>query len=313
MRQAFMHTLTTLAKKDPRILLITGDLGYGVVDLFRKTFPDRFYNVGVAEQNMVGIATGLAEAGFLPFVYSIVPFAVLRPYEFIRNGPILHRLPVRIVGIGGGFDYGTNGLTHYGLEDIGVMRAQPDIMVIAPSDEGQTRNALLATWDMPGPIYYRLSKDETRVVPGLNGRFETGRAQVIREGKDIIFITMGSVTNEVTDAAAALSGEGISCAIVVVASLSPPPVEDLIGLLSRFRVALTVEAHYITGGLGSLVAEIVAENGLNCRLIRCGAHKTPHGEIGSQAYLRQINGLSSGELFNLALSEREKEHPCNHH
>src|SRR5437588_2280331 len=129
MRDAFVGTLAELAERDHRVVLLTGDLGFGVLESFSERFPDRFFNVGVAEQNMVGLATGLAEAGFIPFVYSIVTFASLRPYEFIRNGPILHRLPVRIVGVGGGFEYGPQGASHHGLEDVGVMRVQPGIAV----------------------------------------------------------------------------------------------------------------------------------------------------------------------------------------
>ncbi|HEY9713765.1 MAG TPA: transketolase, partial [Chroococcales cyanobacterium] len=117
MRGAFARTLTELAAQDSRIYLLTGDLGYMALEPFKEKFPDRFINVGVAEQNMVGIATGLAEAGLIPVCYSIVTFASLRPYEFIRNGPILHQLPVRIAGVGGGVEYGHNGATHYGLED----------------------------------------------------------------------------------------------------------------------------------------------------------------------------------------------------
>ena len=132
MRTAFVNTLAELAALDERILLLTGDLGYMALEPFTDRFPDRFVNVGVAEQNMVGIATGLAEAGFVPFVYSIATFASLRPYEFIRNGPVLHRSRVRIVGVGGGFEYGTAGITHHGLEDVGVMRVQPGLTVIVP-------------------------------------------------------------------------------------------------------------------------------------------------------------------------------------
>src|SRR5256712_11111775 len=127
MRRAFVNTLVELAERDPRILLLTGDLGYVALEPFAERFPDRFFNVGVAEQNMVGLATGLAEAGFTPFVYSIATFASMRPYEFIRNGPVLHELPVRIVGMGGGLDYGPNGMTHYALEDVALMRAQPEL------------------------------------------------------------------------------------------------------------------------------------------------------------------------------------------
>ncbi len=150
-RATFIRTLVELAEEDERIVLLTGDLGFTVVEPFAERFPDRFFNVGVAEQNMVGVATGLAEAGFVPFVYSIATFATLRPYEFIRNGPVLHRLPVRIVGVGGGLEYGLNGLTHYALEDIAVMRAQPGMTVLAPADFEQARTALRETKAVPGP------------------------------------------------------------------------------------------------------------------------------------------------------------------
>src|SRR6478672_10951046 len=134
MRAAFARTLTELAERDPRVLLLTGDLGYMALEPFADAHPERFFNVGVAEQNMVGIATGLAEAGFVPFVYSITTFATLRPYEFIRNAPVLHDLPVRIAGVGGGFEYGHAGHTHHGLEDVGVTRLQPGLTVVAPAD-----------------------------------------------------------------------------------------------------------------------------------------------------------------------------------
>src|SRR5437667_55510 len=160
MRAAFVSTLTQLAEQNSQIVLLTGDLGFMALEPFRDRHPDRFFNVGVAEQNMLGLATGLAEAGFIPFVYSIVTFATLRPFEFIRNGPILHQLPVRVVGVGGGVEYGVAGITHHGLEDVGVMRLQPGLTVVAPADHLQARTALLATWDLPGPVYYRLGKDD---------------------------------------------------------------------------------------------------------------------------------------------------------
>src|SRR5512145_1982149 len=142
MRTAFIKTLVELARHDEHILLLTGDLGYMVIEPFAAAFPDRFINAGVAEQNMVGMATGLAEAGFIPFVYSIAPFAALRPFEFIRNGPVYHRLPVRIVGVGQGVEYGFNGHSHFGVDDVGVLRTQPGLAIVAPADDLQTRMAL---------------------------------------------------------------------------------------------------------------------------------------------------------------------------
>jgi len=303
MRNAFIRILVELAERDPRILLLTGDLGYMVLEPFSNKFPGRFFNVGVAEENMMGLATGLAEAGFIPFVYSIVPFAVLRPYEFIRNGPILHQFPVRIVGIGGGMEYGNNGASHYGLEDIGVMRVQPGITVIAPADHEQARTAFLASWDLPGPVYYRLGKDDKTIVPGLRGRFGLGRTQTIREGSDLLIITMGSVASEVTSAAEALAARGILCMVVVVACLNPVPVDDLAAVLKHFPLVLTVEAHYVVGGVGSLVAEVIAERGLHCRVVRCGIKTTPDGISGSEPYLKNVYGLSSERLVSTALEE----------
>ena len=302
MRKAFVETLTELAAHDPRILLLTGDLGYLALEPFADTYPSRFFNVGVAEQNMVGLATGLAEAGFIPFVYSITPFAVLRPYEFIRNGPIQHRLPVRIVGVGGGLEYGPNGLSHYGLEDIAVMRTQPGITIIAPADAGQTRSAVAATWNLPGPIYYRLGKDDKAVVPGLDGRFELGKLQRLREGSDLLLIAMGSVATDAAAAAQALAARGVSCSLVIVANVSPAPADELAGLLAQHPLALTVEAHYRVGGVGSLVAELIAERGLNCRLVRCGVNSLPNGVTGSQRYLHQLYGLSAEKLVETAMA-----------
>ncbi|MCA1558536.1 MAG: 1-deoxy-D-xylulose-5-phosphate synthase, partial [Acidobacteria bacterium] len=244
MRLEFVKTLVEMAEADERILLLTGDLGFLVLEPFRDRFPERFFNVGVAEQNMLGLATGLAEDGFKPFVYSIATFATLRPFEFIRNGPVHHNLPVRIVGVGAGYDYGPAGPTHHALEDVGVMRTQPGLTVIAPADYRQTARALLATKDVKGPIYYRIGKDNRVTIPGLDGRFELGRAQTCREGRDLLFIVMGSIAKEVSEAADVLAEQGINSTIMVVASMNPPPAEDISDALSNFTVALTVEAHY---------------------------------------------------------------------
>ena len=302
MRKTFARTLAELAAADPRILLLTGDLGFLALEEFSEKFPGRFLNMGVAEQNMVGVATGLAEDGFLPFVYSISTFASMRPYEFIRNGPIHHRLPVRIVGVGGGFEYGNAGVTHFALEDLGLMRLQPDITLIAPADFQQTRSALMASWDMPGPIYYRIGKDDETTIPGLDGRFELGRAQTIAEGPDLLMITAGSIASEVADAAATLSRQGVHATVMIISCLNPAPVEDLTNALSRFDLALTVEAHYVNGGVGSLVAEVIAEHGLDCRVIRCGVDRTPDGITGSQRFLEHEHGLSSDALVATALA-----------
>ena len=296
MRGAFVRTLVELAEQDERIVLLTADLGFTVVEPFAERFPSRFFNVGVAEQNMVGVATGLADAGYVPYVYSIATFATLRPYEFIRNGPVHQQLPVRVVGVGGGFDYGTNGPSHHALEDLAVMRAQPGMTVIAPADFEQACAALRAAHDLPGPVYFRLGKDDSSRVTGLEGRFRLGRAETSGSGGDVLLVTTGSIARNAVAAAGALAAIGIDATVVVAASVSPPPADDLADALERFDAAVAVEAHYVNGGLGSLVCEIAAEHGLPCRVVRCGVRGLEPGRSGSEAYLNETHGLSVDRL-----------------
>jgi transketolase len=301
MRKALVRTLVELAERDPRVLLLTADLGYTVLEPFAERFPDRFFNVGVAEQNMIALATGLADGGFIPYVYSIAPFAVLRPYEFIRNGPVLQRLPVRIIGVGGGFEYEHAGPTHYALEDVGALRMQPGLHVVTPADHEQCRSALLALHADAGPAYFRLGKDDVYAVPGLAGRFEPGRAHVVRPGRDALLIAMGPAAVPALRAAEALSAQGVECSVMVVSSMSPAPLEDLRAVISDFPFAVAVEAHYATGGLGSLVCEVVAEHHLDCRVTRCGVTRNPSGEQGDQDFMNRLHGLSPERLTAVVL------------
>jgi len=299
-RGTFARILSELADKDERVVLLTGDLGYTVLEPFRDKHPKRFFNVGVAEQNMVGVATGMAEAGMIPFCYSIGTFASLRPFEFIRNGPVLHNLPVRVIGLGAGFEYGTAGPTHYSLEDVGIMRTQPGLAVIAPADFEQAGNALHATWDLPGPVYYRLGKDDKAAMPGLKGRFDLGRTQPVREGDDLLILTCGPISLDVAEAANELAKDGIEASVVVVASVSPVPEHDLVEALGRHRVAISVETHSVTGGLGSLVAEVIADHGIGTRLVRLGVREGNKGRSGSAAHMHARHGLDRAGIVKAA-------------
>jgi len=299
-RNAFLQTLLEIADADDSVVLLTGDLGFTVLEPFAERHPDRFFNVGVAEQNMMGVATGLASAGFTPYVYSIATFASMRPYEFLRNGAILHELPVRVVGVGGGVDYGTNGATHHALEDVALMRPQPGLAVIAPADAEQTRSAVLALRDLPGPAYLRLGKGGS-AIPGLDGRFGLGRLELIGDGTDLAIVAYGAIAGEAVEAAEVLERKGVAATVAVAAALSPAPVEDLAALLAGVPLVISLESHYPTGGIGSLVAEVIAERGLACRLVRKGVESMSRGASGSPRHLAERHGLTAEQVAETAL------------
>jgi len=301
LRKAFIEVLCELASSDDRIVLMTGDLGFMALEPFRERFPRRFINAGVAEQNMIGVATGLAEAGFRPYAYSIAPFASLRPFEFIRNGPVMHRLPVRIVGMGMGFEYGHSGSSHYALEDIGVMRTLPGLTIVVPADSSQAATAIRDTHDVAGPVYYSLGKDDKISVPGLNGCFELGRVQVVRQGGDVAIVAMGSISQEAVAGAAKLSKRGIEATIIVVSNFNPDPEDDLFEVLSRFRSVVSVEAQTVSGGLGAFVAYVIASRGLSCRLRVMGVRTSSDGTSGNQPERWRKYGLDRDSIVEVVL------------
>ena len=292
MRTALMSTLVELAAEDQRIILVTADLGWSVVDQFAQEFPDRFLNAGVAEQNMAGLATGLARDGMIPYLYSIATFSTMRCYEQFRNGAALHNLPIRLIGIGGGFSYGHAGPTHYALEDLTILRTQPAVTVIAPADRSQTRTALRSMTQHPGPVYYRIDKNERPDVPGLAGRFALGRPELIRSGRDVLLLSTGTITYDVLKAADQLASEGLSAAVAVMAHLPFEPNEELITFVSEYPAAVTVEEGSTAGGLGSTIAEVIARGELRCRFTSLGVARPLPPVTGSTAYMRGSPGCT---------------------
>ena len=300
MRKAFIDTLFQLAESDPRIVLMTGDLGYMVMEAYKARFADRFFNAGISEQNMIGVATGLADAGLIPYAYSIATFASLRPFEFIRNGHVHHRLPVRIVGMGAGFEYGHDGPTHHALEDICALRSLPGLTIVVPADSAQAATAIRDTAFLNGPIYYSLGKDDRLSVDGLDGRFELGRAQTIREGTDVAILSIGSVTVEAVVAAEELAGDGIEATVAVISNYHPDPVDDVARILGKVRHAITVEAQAVSGGLGAFAASVIASRGINCRLWALGVRTSPDGTSGVQQERWRKHGIHRASIAQTA-------------
>lgn len=279
MRQKLIDELCRKARTDDRVVLLTADLGYGVLEKFSSEFPDRFFNVGVAEQSLIATATGLAEAGFVPYCYSIATFASLRGLEFIRNGPIAQRLPVRIIGIGPGMDYGFDGLSHFAVDDVGSLRCQPELMIWTPSDELDVMSQFELISSAPGPVYMRILKNASSCsCARLSGDSAPGATISILSLGDAHLVGE-QIRQKICDLGSSVSHQ-------VVTVIGSDTAEEIKNHLSASEICIVAENHYVIGGLSSLVAEVVANNGLGIRVIPFGVKSLPVGKLGGAEFLK---------------------------
>lgn len=292
MRTAFIEALTELAAEDPRITLIVGDLGFGVVGEFAKRFPRQYLNVGVAEQNMTGVAAGMAMAGRIVFTYSIANFPTLRCLEQIRSDVCYHDTNVVIVAVGGGLSYGALGMSHHATEDIAILRAIPEMTVIAPGDPVETKAALRAVAAGIGPVYLRLGRAGEPLVHSKPIDWRLGRALTVRPGEDVTLISTGAMLHTATKTADALAAEGLSVGVLSMHTIKPLDTEAILEAARNTRRIVTLEEHSLIGGLGSAVAEVLCESDIrNVRFQRIGLPSVFSKHIGSQEYLQEVYGL----------------------
>jgi transketolase len=292
MRTAFIETLTELAAEDSRIVLAVGDLGFGVVMDFAKRFPRQFLNVGVAEQNMTGVAAGMAMAGKIMFTYSIANFPTLRCLEQLRNDVCYHNANVVVVAVGGGFSYGALGMTHHATEDIAILRALPQMTVIAPGDPVETKAAVEAAAAGIGPVYLRLGRAGEPLVHQNPIDWRLGEALAVRAGDDVTLISTGAMLHTAVQAANALAAEGVDVGVLSMHTVKPLDTEAILKAARRTRRIVTLEEHSLLGGLGSAVAEVLCEASIrNLRFQRIGLPSEFSKHIGSQEYLQKTYGL----------------------
>lgn len=298
MRDAFVARLMRLAEADPRIMLITGDLGFGVLTEFARARPRQYLNVGVAESNMTGVATGLALEGRIVFTYSIANFPTLRCLEQVRNDAAYHEADVKIVAIGGGFSYGALGMSHHATEDLAILRAIPGITVIAPGCLWEAEEATEVVARTAGTCYLRLDKSNAGRTCREGERFELGRIRVLREGHDVTLVSTGGILGVVLLVADALAAEGIAARVLSVHSLRPFDHETLFRACRETGGVLTVEEHVVGGGLGGLVAETCLEAGVVPRaFFRVGLRGGFSSIVGSQEYLRSRHGMDVASIM----------------
>jgi len=297
MRNAFADELTTLAADDERIVLLSGDIGNRLFDKYKAVDDNRFYNCGIAEANMMGVAAGMALSGLRPFVYTITPFTTTRCFEQIRVDVCYHKAPVVIVGTGSGLSYAELGPTHHSLEDLAIMRTLPGMNVYAPCDTTELRLIMREVLKSDSPAYIRIGKKgepDIHVEPPV---LETGKAIVVRPGTEVALLAVGNMVAESIKAADRLQQQGISAEVVSFHSVKPLDGDYLAQARERFPLLVTVEEHSRVGGFGSAVGEwFVAEEGSSAPILSFATEDEFMYEVGHQAYARKRYGLTAEHM-----------------
>jgi transketolase len=298
MRAACLDAVYELAKKDERIVFVGSDLGPGTLDNFKKEMPERFFMEGVAEQNLIGMAAGLAMEGFIPYVNTIATFITRRCYEQIAVDLCLHNLPVRLIGNGGGLVYAPLGPTHLAIEDLAIMRSLPNMTAVAPTDADEMRRFVRQTPNWPGPIYIRLAKGGDPIVSREVDGFAIGKAIALRPPAEVALIATGVMVTRALDAAEMVAADGIECGVLNVHTLKPFDADAVRAMVAPARAVLTLEEHTLMGGLGSIVAELLSEMGDHrpSAFRRLGIPDAFPTEYGSQDSMMETFGLQPPQI-----------------
>ena len=301
MRVACLDMVYQLAKADERVFYIGSDLGSGTLDEFKANIPDRFFMEGISEANIIGLAAGLALEGKVPYVNTIATFITRRCFEQIVIDLCLHNVNVRLIGNGGGLVYAPLGPTHEAIEDMAIMRAIPNMTIVAPADADEMRRFMPLTVDHQGPIYIRLAKGYDPIVTTDALPFQIGKALPMREGTDALILTAGITLGSGMEAAAALADEGISAAVLHCPTVKPLDSEAILDYAQQVSVIVSVEEHTVIGGLGSAVAEIIAEAGFNPGkgFRRIGLPDAFPDVYGSQASLMERYFITTGHICSV--------------
>ena len=296
MRDGFIRSVLELAKNDRDVEIVTGDLGFGVLKPFWEACPDQFINAGIAEQNMTAMAAGMAMEGKKVFTYSIGNFPTMRCLEQIRNDCAYHGANVNIVCIGGGFVYGSLGMSHHATEDLAVMRALPDVAVFAPADRVEAAAVAKAVVDYPGTCYIRLGRGGEPIVREEIRDFRIGKAIAVQEGTDVAIFTAGDIYGEAAKAVALLEEKGIRPTVYTFPTVKPLDAATVLSCADTHGLIVTCEEHNVAGGLGTAVAEILAEHRSRAKLLRLGIEGSYCTDVGDQKHLRRKYGLCGDQI-----------------
>lgn len=297
MRTAYLDTLYDLAKRDKNVYALISDNGAIVYDKYRKDLNDQYLNLGISEANMLGMAAGMASCGKIPFAYTIGAFLAYRAYEFIRNDICLQNQNVKIVGTGAGEVYSALGPTHHATEDLGGLRSLSNLTILCPASPMEVRKAAYAAYEYDGPVYLRLGTNGEPEIYHADYFFQIGKGVMLKEGKDITLVGTGSILNDIMLAAELLGKEGISVRVINIHTLKPIDKEIILQAAEETKRMITIEDHNIIGGLGSAVAEILAEAGMGILFRRIGLQGFSNG-YGTYAQVKEANGIGINQIID---------------
>lgn len=292
MRKAFLKALLESTAKNKKIMLLTGDLGFNVLEPFRDTYPEQFVNIGVAEENLIGVSSGLAAGGFIPFAYSIATFATMRAYEHIRNDVGIQNMPVKIVGVGAGLAYNKAGPTHHAIEDIALMRTVPNMTILAPCNEEETYQATLAAIDHKGPVYLRIESNPNGPTHKKTP-FTIGKAQKILAGEKIAIITTGTKLPLAREVIKLLEIKHVTPSVFAFPTVKPLDTAALKKISKTHSIIAVIEEHRNEGGLGSAILEATSEFENRPHILRFGLKNEFPPISASYQVLMEEHGLTA--------------------
>lgn len=310
MRNTVIDCLMEQARIDDRIFLVNPDVGFSVLERFRDEFPDRYLNVGIAEQNAIGVAAGLALSGKIPYVYSMIPFVTMRCFEQVRLEVAYMNTNVRLIGLGAGFTYGPQGATHHAIEDIAIMRALPSMTVCCPGDPVEARELLKQSFSYDGPIYFRLGKNNEPVIHAHGTKIEIGKAVKVTDGDDLAVITTSNMLEQAKQWVDEWRREGIQATLLSMPTIKPFDIDSVLDLIAKGLPIITLEEHNVIGGLGSAVAEVIAESGIGVRFKRIAVPDAYSHFVGSQQFIREKLGIKSFDITSFLAIGNQKVMPA---
>ena len=297
MQKQYINSIYKLIKNDKNVISCLSDSGTDYDEMLAREFPNQVINFGISENNKVAAAAGMARCGKVPFVYTTNAFLAYRSFEFIRDDVCLQNTNVKLIGMGCGLSWSTLGSTHHTTEDLSVLKSLPNLTILSPCSPLELSYSIEEAYKISGPVYIRIGMGGEKEIYSKDYKFKIGKNNVVKRGKDILIYTTGSIISNVLDAAEKLEKKGISVKVVNISSIKPFDSDSVIKNAKKFKTIVSVEEHSIIGGIGSSIADVIAEKGLNSKLVKIGLNDTFAKGYGTHEEVLKMNKLDTESIY----------------